>query len=150
MALSIAMQFICAYFQLFSYTAFHLLNFLAFLKLITSLIKYMPQAFLNYARKSTRGWSATSSVLDAKGSIFSILQTLFIAKQAPNPSAEFIQLSVNAPKVPLAVLSLFFSITFLVQHVTYNWSGIFACGNHTNQMLKSNSGNNLDELIKSS
>ena len=42
-----------------------------------STVKYMPQAYLNYKRKSTVGWSIVNILLDFTGGTFSIAQ-LFI------------------------------------------------------------------------
>lgn len=60
----------------------HWLDFLyacSYIKLCITLIKYMPQAFMNYRRKSTSGWSIGNVLLDFTGGWLSILQMLINA-----------------------------------------------------------------------
>ena len=42
-------------------------------KAIITFVKYMPQVYLNYKRKSTEGWSITNILLDFTGGSFSVL-----------------------------------------------------------------------------
>ena len=44
------------------------------IKIVTSLIKYAPQAWLNYLQKSTEGYSVGNMLLDFTGSFFSLTQ----------------------------------------------------------------------------
>lgn len=46
---------------------------LSYLKLFISLTKYMPQAYWNFKRKSTKGWSIFNIFLDFTGGSFSML-----------------------------------------------------------------------------
>ena len=46
----------------------------SYIKIITSLIKYAPQAWLNYQQKSTEGYSVGNMLLDFSGSFFSLTQ----------------------------------------------------------------------------
>lgn len=60
----------------------HWLDFLyacSYIKLTITLIKYMPQAFMNYRRKSTNGWSIGNVLLDFTGGWLSILQMMINA-----------------------------------------------------------------------
>ncbi len=50
------------------------LYFLSFVKVGITFVKYIPQALLNYRRKSTSGWNTISTFMDFEGSILSILQ----------------------------------------------------------------------------
>lgn len=50
------------------------LNFWSYIKLAITLIKYIPQAYMNYRRKSTVGWAIGNVLLDFTGGSFSILQ----------------------------------------------------------------------------
>ncbi|GAB1519022.1 hypothetical protein RhiTH_002087 [Rhizoctonia solani] len=45
-------------------------------KLYVSIAKYIPQAFSNFNRKSTEGWSIGNVVLDFTGGVLSLLQLL--------------------------------------------------------------------------
>lgn len=43
-------------------------------KLTITLIKYLPQMYWNYVRKSTEGWSIFNVIMDFTGGVFSFLQ----------------------------------------------------------------------------
>jgi len=93
---------------------FNSVIYLGFSKVLTSLIKYVPQAFLNYQRKSTVGWSILSVILDLTGGIFSLGQNIidFIIGSShgnKNPS-------LNMAKFALSFISIFFDVLFIVQH----------------------------------
>ncbi|KAI8358456.1 PQ loop repeat-domain-containing protein [Choanephora cucurbitarum] len=51
-----------------------LLYYLSFIKMGVSFIKYMPQVWINFKRKSTVGWSIHNILLDLTGGLLSILQ----------------------------------------------------------------------------
>ena len=53
--------------------------YLSTVKLIITLLKYLPQALLNYRRKSTHGWAINASLLDLMGGIFSLAQMFLLA-----------------------------------------------------------------------
>ncbi|KAI8368151.1 PQ loop repeat-domain-containing protein [Radiomyces spectabilis] len=53
--------------------------YLSYVKLFISFIKYLPQAWLNYKRKSTVGWSIHNILLDFTGGALSIAQLLLDA-----------------------------------------------------------------------
>jgi len=48
-------------------------------KLAISFVKYIPQVYLNYSRKSTEGWSIFNILLDFCGGLFSFLQIVILA-----------------------------------------------------------------------
>jgi cystinosin len=53
----------------------HLLDFLyilSYIKLFLSFIKYLPQALLNFQRRSTQGWSVYNVLLDLTGGSLSL------------------------------------------------------------------------------
>lgn len=57
----------------------HWLDFLyycSYVKLTITLIKYVPQAYMNYKRKSTIGWSIGNIFLDFTGGLLSMLQMI--------------------------------------------------------------------------
>ena len=41
-----------------------MINWMAYVKLVVSFLKYLPQAYFNYKRKSTVGWSIYAILLD--------------------------------------------------------------------------------------
>jgi hypothetical protein len=47
---------------------------LGYVKIVATLVKYCPQVYLNYTRKSTVGWSIWQILLDFIGGILSLLQ----------------------------------------------------------------------------
>jgi hypothetical protein len=49
---------------------------LGYVKLICTVIKYCPQVYVNYKRKSTVGWSINQFLLDFIGGILSLGQLL--------------------------------------------------------------------------
>jgi cystinosin len=48
--------------------------FLSFIKLGVTIIKYCPQAYLNFRRKSTAGWNIWNCLLDITGGVLSLAQ----------------------------------------------------------------------------
>ncbi|KAI9483571.1 MAG: PQ loop repeat-domain-containing protein [Benjaminiella poitrasii] len=89
-----------------------LLYFLSYIKLIISLIKYIPQAWLNFKRKSTTGWSIYNILLDFTGGVLSITQ-LFIDSWQNN---DWSGISGIPVKLGLGLLSIAFDVMFMVQH----------------------------------
>lgn len=55
------------------------LNACSYIKLTITLIKYVPQAVMNYNRKSTVGWSIGNILLDFTGGMLSMLQMMLNA-----------------------------------------------------------------------
>ena len=51
----------------------------SYVKLAITLIKYIPQAYMNYRRKSTMGWSIGNILLDFTGGTLSIAQMFLIS-----------------------------------------------------------------------
>ncbi len=51
----------------------------SYAKLLITLVKYVPQAVMNYRRKSTMGWSIGNVLLDFSGGILSITQMFMLA-----------------------------------------------------------------------
>lgn len=67
------------------------LNVCSYIKLAITLIKYVPQAVMNYRRKSTVGWSIGNILLDFTGGTLSMLQMIL---NAYNYSEDFLALRV--------------------------------------------------------
>jgi cystinosin len=49
---------------------------LGYVKIVATMVKYCPQVYLNYQRKSTVGWSIWQILLDFIGGILSLLQLI--------------------------------------------------------------------------
>jgi cystinosin len=90
------------------------LNILGLIKVISSLIKYIPQAYLNYAQKSTHGTSISSLLLDFSGGILSLAQVLILCFIAGQWSEFVVQLT--SPKLGLSLVTLLFNSIQLYQH----------------------------------
>ena len=52
------------------------LYFLSMVKISITLLKYMPQAYFNYQRQSTQGWTIGTVLFDFFGGAFSLVQML--------------------------------------------------------------------------
>ncbi|RZF32256.1 hypothetical protein LSTR_LSTR009485 [Laodelphax striatellus] len=93
----------------------HWLDFLyycSYIKLTITLIKYIPQAYMNYKRKSTLGWSIGNVLLDFTGGILSMAQMLVNAFNYDD-----LQSIVGDPvKFGLGLFSVIFDVFFIVQH----------------------------------
>jgi cystinosin len=88
------------------------LQSLGFIKLGMSTIKYVPQAWLNFRRKSTVGWSIGNIILDFSGGCLSILQMFLDAIN----NGDWSPFYSNIPKFALGQLSMVFAIIFMIQH----------------------------------
>lgn len=93
----------------------HWLDFLyalSYIKLAITLIKYVPQAVLNFRRKSTVGWSIENILLDFTGGMLSMMQMLFNAYNYDDWASIF----GDPTKFGLGLFSVLFDIVFIVQH----------------------------------
>ncbi|XP_053666897.1 cystinosin homolog [Anopheles marshallii] len=94
---------------------FHWLDFLyvlSYIKLSVTLIKYVPQAVLNFRRKSTVGWSIENVLLDFTGGMLSMLQMLLNGYNYDDWGSIF----GDPTKFGLGLFSVLFDILFIVQH----------------------------------
>lgn len=93
----------------------HWLDFLyycSYVKLCITLIKYVPQAYMNYRRKSTVGWSIGNIFLDFTGGTFSMLQMILNAYNYNDWESIF----GDPTKFGLGLFSVVFDIFFIIQH----------------------------------
>ncbi|CAE6504750.1 unnamed protein product [Rhizoctonia solani] len=89
------------------------LNDVAFaIHLYVSIAKYIPQAFSNFNRKSTEGWSIANVLLDFTGGLLSLLQLLIDSFALDDWSS----ITGNPVKFGLSMLSLSFGLLFISQH----------------------------------
>ncbi|XP_051790977.1 cystinosin [Erpetoichthys calabaricus] len=88
------------------------LYYFSYIKLGVTLVKYIPQAYMNYRRRSTMGWSIGNVLLDFTGGLFSLLQ-MFL--QSYN-NDEWTLIFGDPTKFGLGVFSIIFDIIFIVQH----------------------------------
>ena len=72
----------------------------------------MPQAWTNYKRKSTVGWSIGQILLDLAGGFLSIAQLVIDSSLQGDWSG----ILGNPVKFGLGYVSIFFDVIFIVQH----------------------------------
>lgn len=86
--------------------------YLSYVKLAITIIKYTPQAYMNYVRKATTGWSIHNILLDFTGGVLSIAQMFFLAYNYDDWTSIF----GNFTKFGLGIISISFDIVFVLQH----------------------------------
>jgi len=108
------------------------LYYCSYVKLGITLIKYIPQAYMNFRRKSTSGWSIGNVILDFTGGSLSILQMFLISYNNDDWGSIF----GDPTKFGLGLFSVLFDILFILQHY------VFYSGNLPHEEL---AGSNRDE-----
>lgn len=88
------------------------LYMLSFVKIVITVIKYVPQVVLNYQRKSTTGFSIWQILLDVSGGILNNLQLILDAVAVHQWSS----ITGNPAKLCLGGVSIAFDVIFIVQH----------------------------------
>lgn len=83
-----------------------------YVKLFISVVKYTPQAYLNYQRKSTVGWSIENILLDFSGGVLSLGQLIIDSSLQSDWSG----LTGNPVKLFLSQIAIMFDIVFILQH----------------------------------
>jgi cystinosin len=96
----------------------HWLDFLyycSYIKLAITLIKYIPQAVMNYRRQSTVGWSIGNILLDFTGGMLSMLQMILDSYNFDDWASIF----GDPTKFGLGLFSVMFDILFILQHYVF-------------------------------
>jgi cystinosin len=88
--------------------------FLGLMKVLISFVKYLPQVYLNWSRKTTTGWSLENVLLDFTGGTFSFAQ-IFIDWIESGATSQFSG-GLNIAKFLLSMVSMGFDCIFLFQH----------------------------------
>jgi len=89
-----------------------LITALSTIKVWISFAKYLPQAVLNWRRKSTVGGSIENIILDFTGGVLSLAQMVLDA----GLDNDWGSMSSNPGKLGIAILSIAFDVVFLIQH----------------------------------
>lgn len=87
---------------------------MGYCKAAITFVKYVPQVYLNYSRKSTVGFSLANVVLDLMGGILSFIQIWINAVALGEPV--FTGDAFNVVKFVLSIISIIFDSIFLFQH----------------------------------
>eukprot|EP01062_Namystynia_karyoxenos_P064173 TRINITY_DN57079_c0_g1_i1.p1 TRINITY_DN57079_c0_g1~~TRINITY_DN57079_c0_g1_i1.p1 ORF type:complete len:373 (+),score=101.15 TRINITY_DN57079_c0_g1_i1:98-1216(+) len=85
---------------------------LSWLKLGISIVKYVPQVWLNFTRKSTTGWNIWNVLLDFTGGSMSVAQILMDCWSQDDWSG----IAGNPVKFGLGTCSMIFDTIFMIQH----------------------------------
>ncbi|KAI9866416.1 MAG: hypothetical protein M1813_001538 [Trichoglossum hirsutum] len=94
---------------------------LGYVKLIVTFVKYIPQAWKNYQRQSTVGWSIYQILLDISGGILSLMQLILDSSLQNDWSG----ISGNPVKFGLSIVSMSFDVLFMIQHyLLYPYNGM--------------------------
>lgn len=83
--------------------------YLSSIKIIMVLLKYIPQALLNYQRKSTKGFSIFQTFLDVNGGILSMVQLILDSWNAGDWSG----IVGDWAKFLLGFISVFFDVSLM-------------------------------------
>lgn len=95
-----------------SLSIIYVVLYLSHVKLVITLIKYIPQAYMNYKRRATTGWSIHNIMLDFTGGSFSLLQMFLLAYNYD----DWISIFGNFTKFGLGLFSMLFDVVFFTQH----------------------------------
>ncbi|KAF9883490.1 hypothetical protein FE257_003404 [Aspergillus nanangensis] len=85
---------------------------LSYVKLIITVVKYVPQAWVNYKRQSTEGWSIVQILFDLSGGILSLIQLVLDSGMQQDWSG----IMGNPAKFLLSNVTIVFDLVFVVQH----------------------------------
>jgi cystinosin len=86
---------------------------LSYIKMTITLVKYTPQLWLNWRRKSTIGWSVWQIILDFGGGLLSVGQLLVDCVYIHH---DWSGVTGNLAKFALGLCSMLFDVLFLYQH----------------------------------
>ncbi|KAH7282396.1 hypothetical protein KP509_35G028900 [Ceratopteris richardii] len=87
------------------------------IQVVMTLIKYIPQAWMNYQLKSTVGWSIGNILLDLSGGVANFLQ-MGVQSIDQGSTQNF---SGNIGKLLLSLIVIAFDLLFIVQHYILYW-----------------------------
>ena len=96
----------------FVFTDLGLLYGMSLVKLVVTLVKYVPQIYLNFKRKCTVGWNIWNVLLDFTGGFLSVTQELMDA----GTTGHWNSIEGNLIKFLLGSFSMIYDIVFMVQH----------------------------------
>jgi len=92
------------------------LYILATIKLVLTIMTYIPQVMLNYERKSTVGWNIWNVLFDFSGGTLSMVQLITDSVDLNNVKEGLLG---NWAKLLLGVITLIFDMIYLLQHFVF-------------------------------
>ena len=90
---------------------------LGYCKAAITFVKYLPQVYLNFRRKSCEGFSFENVILDFVGGSLSFTQSALNSIALGDPF--FKKGGFNVVKFILSICSIFFDIIFFIQFAIY-------------------------------
>ncbi|KAF8390571.1 hypothetical protein HHK36_025098 [Tetracentron sinense] len=103
---------VCVFIAWPSHSWLWLISIFNTIQVIMTVIKYIPQAFMNFGRKSTEGWSIGNILLDLLGGVTNYAQ---MAVQSIDQGS-WVNFYGNIGKTLLSLVSIFFDLLFMFQH----------------------------------
>ncbi|PWA60965.1 PQ-loop repeat family protein / transmembrane family protein [Artemisia annua] len=103
---------VCVFLAIPSHSWFWLVSCFSTLQVVMTVIKYIPQAVMNFRRKSTIGFSIGNILLDLLGGVANYGQ---MAVQSIDQHS-WVNFYGNIGKTLLSLVSIFFDILFILQH----------------------------------
>jgi len=103
---------VCVFIALPSHSWLWLVSCFNALQVVMTTIKYIPQAVMNFRRKSTIGFSIGNILLDLLGGVASYGQ---MAVQSIDQNS-WVNFYGNIGKTLLSLVSIFFDLLFILQH----------------------------------
>ncbi|RKF64537.1 Cystinosin-like protein [Erysiphe neolycopersici] len=94
------------------WAAIDIIYAISYVKLVTTIFKYIPQVRINYVNKSTEGFAVDQILLDLSGGIASTLQLVVDSYYQGDWSG----VTGNPTKLLLGNITIFFDVIFLTQH----------------------------------
>ena len=86
------------------------LYYLSYMKVLITIVKYIPQVLLNMKRKSCVGWNIWNILLDITGGILSPIQLVGDGIDLNDLSS----IARNSAKLGLSAVSIFFGVSFVL------------------------------------
>ncbi|KAI5341321.1 PREDICTED: cystinosin [Prunus dulcis] len=102
---------VCVFVALPTHSWLWLINIFNSIQVCMTVVKYTPQAFLNFVRKSTDGFSLGSYLLDFSGGVTNYAQMTVLAIDQDS----WVNFYGNMGKVLLSLISIFFDLVFMCQ-----------------------------------
>ncbi|KAK9272355.1 hypothetical protein L1049_002726 [Liquidambar formosana] len=130
---------VCVFLALPSHSWLWLISVFNTIQVIMTVIKYIPQAVMNFGRKSTDGWSIGNILLDLTGGLTNYAQ---MCVQSIDQDS-WVNFYGNIGKLLLSLVSVFFDLIFICQHyVLYPAKAVAAIspkleGESTEPLIKS-------------
>ncbi|PWA84394.1 lysosomal cystine transporter [Artemisia annua] len=112
------------------------------LQVFMTVIKYIPQAYMNFRRKSTSGFSIGNILLDLLGGIANYGQMMVQSIDQHS----WVNFYGNVGKALLSLISIFFDLLFIVQH--YVLYRVKTPRSHSTRLTVRHLGTNKNEFME--